>query len=210
MKAKRITNNRILTTIGLLIFTISLGYGQGFLAEGAIKLLKVNKSTVEAEAPQFIFVDYTNEDHDRFSLKNFVKDAFTSEVEYEEISEVNIARTIHVSAIEVSYEAEIEAEEWMTTPLENNLESRITVESWMTESFNETVESNLEVENWMTKSFSGSVEADLNTEDWMTQPLSASLESELEVEDWMTQPLSASLESEVEVEDWMTQSLITE
>lgn len=210
MKANKITNNsRILTTVGLLIFAISLGYGQGLLAEGAMKIFKFNKQTVEVNAPQFIFVDYTIENEENFSLKNFVKDAFTVELEVEETNEVNITRTIHISAVEISYEAEMETEAWMTTPLENNLESAITVESWMTESFNETVESDLAIENWMTESFTGKVEADLTTEDWMTQPLALSLECEIEVEDWMTVSFNEEYESELTVEDWMTQSLIS-
>lgn len=228
MKATRNTNsNRILTTIGLLIFAISLGYGQGLLAEGAMKLFKINKPTIEVDAPQFVFVNHTPENDANFKLKNFVKDAFTVELEVEENNDVNIARTIHVSAVEISFEAEIETEEWMTTPLENNLEAGIeieswmttpmennleagiAVESWMTESFNETVESDLKVENWMTNSFTASVETELTTEEWMTQSISKSLECDVEVEDWMTVSFTEAYEEELTVEDWMTQSLIS-
>lgn len=211
MKANRITNNsRILTTIGLLIFAISVGYGQGRLAEGAMKLFKVNKPTIELDAPAFIFVNHTTENKGNFNLKNFVRDAFTVEVKVEESAEVSIDRTIHVSAVDISFENEIQTEKWMTTPLESNLETGIEVESWMTKSLNESVESNLEVENWMTETFSGSVETELTTESWMTQPMSKSLESTIEVENWMTTSFTEEYEEELTTEDWMTQSLTAE
>lgn len=192
MKATKVTNNsRILTTIGLLIFAISLGYGQGLLAEGAIKLFQGSKPEVELNTPEFTFANYTAEKEDSFSLKNVIRDAFTAEAEVEATeNSVNIARTIQVSAVEVSYEAAIETESWMTVPLENNLESSLEVESWMTESFNLAFE------------------AELTVEEWMTYPISESLESELEVEDWMTVSFTESAEEEIVVEDWMTQSLV--
>ena len=214
MKAKRTTNrNRILTTVGLLVFTISLGYSQGLLAQGAMKLFKIQKPVAEINVPQFTFVDYKTESEDSFNLKNFVKEVIEEEMSYEvivnEIAEVNISKTIYVSAIELSYEADLITEDWMTTPLENNLEGNV-VENWMSESFTESVEGNLTVEDWMIEPFTETVEEDLFAEDWMTQPLSESMESELETEDWMAVSFTESAEKELTVEDWMTQSLFSE
>ena len=62
---------------------------------------------------------------------------------------------LHLPAAELSYEAELETEQWMTTPFEKNLEASA-VESWMTIPLSESLESNVEVEDWMRISFTES------------------------------------------------------
>ncbi len=184
MKAKtRVTNkNRILSTTGLLILAITIGYGQGLLAESAMKLFKINQAVIETSAPEFTFADYA-EKEDSFSFKNLFRDAFLSETDYE--TEANVSRTIMASSVEISFEADIEAEKWMTTPLSNNMENALAVETWMTKPLGTSIESDLLTEDWMTQSFSESLESELVVEDWMTVSLTESIEKELLVEDWM-------------------------
>ena len=124
MKANRITNRtRILTTIGLLIFAITVGNSQGLLAV----------------------------------------------VDFEEIVEANYSRTIHIAAVERSYEAALETEGWMIQPLSESMESEIETEGWMIQPLSKSMESEIGIESWMTVSFTESTEKVLNVEDWMTQ-----------------------------------------
>ncbi len=210
MKAQTKNTHRILSTIGLLILAVTIGYGQGLLAEGAMKLFKINQAKAEVNVPVFTFVNNT-EEKDSFSVRDLFdgtfQKQFEKEVEAYELEAGNITRTISASAIEISFESDIETEQWMTTPLSDNLEAGNEVENWMTESFSETVEADLTVENWMAEPLSGSLETDLTVENWMTESFSESVEADMSVENWMTESFSGSVESELEVENWMKVSL---
>jgi len=194
MKAKTKNTNRILSTIGLLVLAVSIGHGQGLLAESAMKLFRINQAVAEVNAPEFTFVKIT-EEKDSFSFKNLFAETFQNRIEREaeayEYEAAHITRTIIASTVEISFESDVETEQWMTSSLSNNLEADLTVENWMTESFTESVEAELTVEDWMTESFTESVEAELTVEDWMTVSLDESLEEELKVEDWMLTLLTA-------------------
>ena len=205
---KAINKNRIFSTAGLLIFAVTIGYGQGLLAESAMKLFKINQPTVEITAPEFTFVHYTeesNQSKDSFSLKNYFKELMEKDLntQKEELAEIHISKTIYTSAIEISYESDIETEEWMTAPICNSMESDMNAEEWMTESFTAYTEKELAVENWMTESLT---ESGIQVENWMTESLSATFEDEITTEEWMTQSISESMESEIATEEWMTES----
>jgi len=213
MKAiNKVTNkNRILSTAGLLIFAVTIGYGQGLLAERAMKLFKINKSAVEISAPEFTFVHYTedsNQSNDSFSLKNYFKELMEKDLntQEEELAEIHISKTIYTSAIEISYESDIETEAWMTAPIANSMENDLNTEEWMSESFTAYTEKEIEVENWMTESLSVTFEDEITTEDWMTQSISESMESKITTEEWMTESFTTFSEQHPSVEDWMTQS----
>jgi hypothetical protein len=97
-------------------------------------------------------------------------------VSYHEAAEWNesptISRTISVSSADISYEENMEVEEWMTVP------------------FDALVEENIEIENWMTTPFESSLEESVTVENWMTSPFESSLEDEIEIENWMTNPMA--------------------
>lgn len=208
----RVTNkNRVFSTLGLLIFAVTIGYGQGLLAEGAMKLFRINKPVVEFNAPEFTFVGYSEAENlteDSFSLKNYFSEILERELVFttkeEQLAEVHISKTIYTSVVEISYDSDIETEEWMTAPICNSMESDLNAEEWMTKLLSLSIEAEIVVEYWMTELLA---ETNIQVENWMTESLSASTESELTTEEWMTQSLSESLESEITAEEWMTQSL---
>ena len=212
MKAKNTNTNRILSTIGVLILAVTIGYGQGLLAEGAMRLLNINQALVEENITDFVFVNHT-EEKDSFSFRNLFAESFQDRFEREtvekEIETALVAKTIFATSVEITYESDVETEKWMETPLSNHLEAGNEVENWMTESFTETVEGDVAVENWMTEPFTGSVECDLSVENWMSESFTESIEGNVATENWMTESFTGSIESEIEIEDWMTASLLS-
>ncbi len=200
MKANtNITNkNRTLSTLAILIFAVTIGYGQGLLAESAMRLFKTNKSVVEVNVPEYTFASYTEDSkltEDSFSLKNYFRDITKRDLDFNsgknQIDEVHISKTIYTSAVAVSYESDIETEEWMTVSLVESFEEEITIEDWMTVSLAESFEEEIAIESWMTESLTASIETEINTEDWMTESFTAYTEETISVENWMTQAFSA-------------------
>ena len=78
-------------------------------------------------------------------------------VSYSEAAEWNespaISRTILVNSVDISYEENIEVEEWMRNTFENNVENSVEIESWMTAPFDALIEDDIKVENWMNDPF---------------------------------------------------------
>ena len=70
-------------------------------------------------------------------------------VSYYEAAEWNespaISRTILVNSVDISYEENMEVEEWMTVPFESSLEENITVENWMSSPFESSLEGDIEI-----------------------------------------------------------------
>lgn len=178
MKAKTNTTGNARTMFFVVLFALAAGtaYGQGLLAEGAVKAFNALINNKPAENNLFIKTDLQFADRAEATTTTF--------------SPV-IVESFSVSNVEVSYEQNLRVEEWMKVPfrinnyLENNavnprLDSRIN-----------NMETDLETEPWMAEPLylqEGSVEV----EEWMTEPFGmkpVSGEEELEVEEWMTRPL---------------------
>ena len=129
-------------------------------------------------------------------------------VSYYEAAEWNespaISKTIFVSSADISYEENMEVEEWMTSTFENNVENSVEIEAWMTAPFDALIEEDIKVENWMNDPFSAGLESNVDVEEWMTIPFESSLEENITVENWMSSPFESSLEDDIEIESWMT------
>ena len=147
MKTIEITNrSRILTTVGLLIFLISISFGQNLFSEVTYNEYRQGDS--------FLLLSDVNE----------------TGIELLE-SNVNGSRTITISAIEVNYEAELETEDWMSTSFSESFERELSIENWMTQPLSGSLEPELETEDWMIAPFNASLEDELAVEDWMTRSL---------------------------------------
>ncbi|MDF1571022.1 MAG: hypothetical protein P1P82_05335 [Bacteroidales bacterium] len=190
-------------TVMMMIFT--MGYGQGMLMEGASKLIQSfihKEATTEFVAITADYTTDTEEEKDSFRI-NAVLNVFDRNQQNLETSTVIASFT--VKNVDVAYEAELETELWMETPLTEQIETVPAVESWMTESFTNNMEGAIEVESWMTVPLADHIESEIVTEEWMTTPLDNHFENEVTAENWMTQPLyeNGSLEQPVETEEWM-------
>ena len=96
-------------------------------------------------------------------------------VSYYEAAEWNespaISKTIFVSSADISYEENMEVEEWMTSTFEYKVENSVEIEAWMTAPFDALIEEDIKVENWMSSPFESSLEDDIEIENWMTNPM---------------------------------------
>ncbi|MFC2080171.1 hypothetical protein ACFLRQ_01715 [Bacteroidota bacterium] len=218
MKASNETKQtrRVLTTGIMLIMIFSMSNAQGLLAEGATKLFK-SLFTIEVKNSPILFTtDYSLTDNTRsrsliynglVDLMNNSDESYELSVAVEEFTPRSI-KSFKVQSVNVSYENELETENWMSESFSESFESSIETESWMTESFSESFESELMREDWMSESFYDGMESTIEVENWMVQPFSEGFSEErIEVESWMTTPLYTLAEDEIEVEDWMIQSL---
>lgn len=190
MKAMIETNRtgRILTTVMILTMAAAVGYGQGLLAEGAMKL--INSLTNKHTAEQSIFhqAGYT-------SQANTAVDREFSPA---------VVRSFSVEDVDITFEKQVNTETWMTESFAENVEEGVTVEAWMTSPIAESLETPLDVEAWMTTPMTENLEAAVTVEGWMTTPLNTNPEGSISAEAWMTTPLYASIETAPEVESWMT------
>jgi len=178
MKAKTNTTGNARTVFFVVLFALAAGtaYGQGLLAEGAVKAFNALINNKPAENSLFIKTDLQFADRAEATTTTF--------------SPV-IVESFSVSNIEVSYEQNLRLEDWMKEPfrINNNLENNA-VNPRLDSRIN-NMEADLETEPWMTEPLYIQEES-VEVEDWMTAPLqnkAATGEEELEVEEWMTRPL---------------------
>lgn len=194
MKAMIETNRtgRILTTVMILTMAAAVGYGQGLLAEGAMKLFNsiTNKNTTE----QSIFhqVGYSTQ--------------ATAAADRE--FNPQVVRSFNIEDVDITFEKDVNTEEWMTQSFAENVEEGVAVENWMTAPIAASLETPVEVEAWMTAPINENLEAAVTVEEWMTSPMTANMESSPATEAWMTAPLYTSIETAPEVENWMTTPLV--
>jgi hypothetical protein len=195
--------------MAIMMMMFTMGYGQGMLIEGASKLfqsLMQKQASTEFTAINADFITVNEEEKDSFRI-NAVLNVFDRNQQDAQTS--NVIATFTVRNLDVAYEAELETESWMETPLTQQIETVPAVENWMTASFANEIETAPAVENWMTTSFANEIETAPAVENWMTTSLSNNLEGTVEVEAWMTAPLSNQFEEAVVTEEWMTTPLNT-
>jgi|GEM_PF-1361312 len=209
MKTMIATNRTFKTasmmTMLMMIFT--MGYGQGMLIEGASRLIQSfiqKEATTEFVAITADFTTAEEEKKDSFRI-NAVLNVFDRNQQNSESSAVIASFT--VKNIDVAYEAELETELWMETPLTEQIETVPAVESWMTASLANEIEAAPEVESWMTTSLASEIEAAPEVESWMTSSLANEIEAAPEVESWMTTSFANNMEGAIELESWMTAPL---
>ncbi len=222
MKATFKTNatRRTVTTLIMLAMVAGFVYGQGILAEGAAKLFRSIQNKRTGTEFSVVHANYNPADDTKVgnfrltSLRNVINsdqeadfsNAFISSEKYNTV----VLRSFKVSNIDIAYENELKAEDWMRVSFDDNLETAVFTEEWMTEPFSENLEGRIEMEDWMAIPFSGSFEEDITAEEWMNQGFYNTFEAEVTVENWMTEPFIKFLETEIEVEDWMTTPLFEE
>ncbi len=159
MKARIYTkeSKRGVSIIIFLVLFTALGFGQGLLAEGAIKAFNSLKDHGPKDRPVFYYAKYSKLGNDfaNASYENF---------------EPVVVKSISVNSVEIVYEQELTSERWMTESFSDALETS-DVESWMNEPFYKGFEPELEVEQWMSSPFyenNESPEEELTVESWMT------------------------------------------
>ena len=194
MKAKIDTNRtgRILTTLVILTITAAIGYGQGLLAEGAMKIFNS-------------LSDRITHDNSLFHQAVYKEEASASQ---NRVIYPRVIKSLNVDDVEISFENELKAEDWMTESFAENVEPGVHVEEWMTIPVSNSLETPVYVEDWMTTPISENLEIASAPEAWMTTPLYESIETAPELESWMTTPLLQTSEEEIQVEDWMTTIII--
>lgn len=195
MKAMIETNrtSRVLTVVVILTMAAAAGYGQGLLAEGAVKLFNSLTSKLTAEQSLIHQASYsvhaTKAAHREFNPE--------------------VIRSFSVEDVDITFEKDVKTEDWMTKSFAENVEEGYTVESWMTTPMNDNLEEAVTLEDWMATPMSENIESNPTPEAWMTTPLYTKIETTPEVESWMTTPLleNGASEEPIQLEEWMTELL---
>ena len=190
--------NRVAIAITIFMMTFSAANGQGKLIEGAVKLFESAKEKIAQPETTIVNAAYYCSGDAALEVTN--AGVSTTAKNYSPV----VTSSFTVSNLDVSYEAELETETWMTESFTSEIETAPAVESWMTEELTADLEMGVEFEQWMTAPLTGSFESPVATEEWMTAPLTESFEKPVSTEEWMTTPLSGNVEATVETESWMT------
>ncbi len=203
-------SKKTLLTVMIIVLVSTVSFGQGILVEGAGQLLK---SLLAKKQQTSIFVLAKGYEETRVDINMPVlydlaerMNGFAVTADFEESKDFApvVLKSIEVNDVYVSFENNLDTENWMTESFADQMEAEIATESWMKESFSNQMEADVVAESWMTESFAGQMEAEIEVESWMTSPLAESLEPKLETENWMLDDFSKNIEAPVEVENWMT------
>lgn len=137
-------NSRKLAIAIAIMLTATTGFGQGLLADGAIKTFHWLKEAMpQTNQNLYRYTSYNGEAanaHETYNLYNLTP---------------VVLESFSVNSVEIIFENEISRESWMGNLFYDSSDPAFEVEEWMTVPIyrNDSVEGEVKVESWMKKCF---------------------------------------------------------